>query len=525
MSRIDTVLVFAACVALTAFLYWYWVGASVLQDLGFIVMVMSLVAAVGAWLAITRANPRKTIVLLMLLLVLAPPIRLTESLPIRLPVISFYDVLIMAVGGVLLLRAWITSSRSGAGGLTPTSLLLLLFIPVTVLSMAYGSIGLGIPLSKRDWFEIAKIGLYFLAFYIGSQVVLRRGDLRFMFIVLVGAISASALFGLLQVYDVGNSRQLFLSFYAAPTFPAESIGVLQKHISVLGLRSSGTVGNPNEYALILSVGAVVAIALIIGRAFRGPGHIVLYAVVALIVTMIILSGSRIGIVAISVAATYLLGVMVWSKRANIVASGRRVAVHGNPLLLLAIVAITLAMVAFSAAHPVVGPQIESRLSRITGIIDWESDRSVQIRLSNLGLARTQLSRSPLLGDGPAEGEAAEEMRVLGSGVADNELLLVFLQLGLVGLTLYVVFWLSAFRLARSIRRSGSREAWLFGHAVVAILLVDVAGMLAAISFHDIRRMTLTCLLLGLCLAARRLTRTEEAEIPAVNQSDGAVTQS
>ena len=162
--------------------------------------------------------------------------------------------------------------------------------------------------------------------------------------------------------------------------------------------------------------------------------------------------------------------------------------------------------------PDIGGAITTRYNRTISVNVQE--KPVQSRIYAINTGLSQAADSPIRGYGPAEGSKD----LIHSQGMDNEIVFVLLRYGAVGLLLYTVFWLSSFQLARSLQRLGSLEVWMFGNAVAAIVVLNLVAMWPATSFFDIRRMTLTCILLGLCVAVRSSLRSvgtaqQESPVP------------
>lgn len=485
----------------------YWVGARLANDIQFVVLLVTITTGAILWITVSGLSARRAVAIALLLLVLAPAVQLTDSLPIKLPVTTIYDIFILFIGGVFILR-----SMSGHGKrlITPGKkflYVLILLIPVTLLSMAWGSIVLLIPLSKGDWFEMVRFFLYISAFYLASQAILKKGSLHFLSKLLVFSLAISTFFGLAQTLDILDFQDLGSAYYAAPRIITS--GGMEKHLSVVETRSASTVLNPNEFGLLLAVGLSVSIGLAVGTKSRGLSRIILLGLILLLIIGIVSTGSRTAMVATVALIMYYTTSLLMPRLSRIPRKVRRNFILRGTITVLVIVSSLSFILISGPSLPLVGTTIENRVYRFSQGIDWESDVSVQTRLSNLSLIPIQLKRSPILGDGPSEGASAESVRVLGSGVADSEWILIMLRNGLLGIILYIAFWITAFRLALHTIRSTILEVSIFGHSTLGLLIINLAGSITAISLFDLRRMTITCLMLGLCVAATRLSKSNQ----------------
>ncbi|MBI4235784.1 MAG: O-antigen ligase family protein [Chloroflexi bacterium] len=468
-----------------------------------------LAALAGLWILVVRLNIRRTLALIFILLLLAPATRLAPGLP----VIHGDEVVIFSVGALLLAagmlrrrgRSWWILGLAGAS--------LMLFLPLTLLSITYGHMAFDIPISRGDWFEFVKFSQYILAFFIASQIDLEEGDLRFLSLVLIGVVSVSALVGILQVFNVGPTRQLSLDIIFGAYAQPDVLQSETKMYSMLATRAAGTVGNPNTFGMMVALGLVMAATLIRGRTPRGPAILATYGSLGLLSAALVLSASRTAALAALVAGVYLLWVSLRERRAGSRGSGNslhigRLAPAGAAVLLV------LALLLAARSQEGIGSAISGRLGRIAEITTRQGiqDSSVQERIDLTKAAFQEVAGSPVFGYGPAEGARW----LMAGGTTDNEITFILLRLGVVGLIVYLVFWLSAFRLARSLTRSPDEEARWFGHAVAMVIVLDLVAAVSMDSLDDIGRMTLTCILLGLCAAARARVKAQDA----VQQRDG-----
>ncbi len=490
---------------LTVFIYW--VGANLANDVQFVVLLVSIITATTLWITLSGLNSIRTIIIAIPLLILAPAIQLSDSFPIRLPVTTLYDILILIIGGMFILRAILGHGKRLIIPGRKFYFVLIALIPLTLLSMAYGSIVLQIPLSKGDWFEMVKFGLYICAFYLGSQAIIKKNGLHFISKIFVATIAISALFGFAQSLNLWDFQLFGSSYYAAPRIATGA--AMEKHFSILQTRAASTVLNPNEYGLLLATGLSVALGLAARRKIRGIQLIVQPGLILLLLLGIVSTGSRTAMLGTIALAIYYVTILLIPRWGLIPKKVRGDLIKRGIIISLVIIS-SLSLIFLSGSSlPLVGPIIEKRVSRLNAAIDWQIDSSVQTRLDNISLIPIQLKRSPILGDGPSEGTSAEHIRVLGERVADSEWILILLRNGLLGIGLYIAFWVTAFRLATYTIRSPILEISIFGHSTLGVLIINLAGSITAISLFDMRRMTITCLLLGLCAAAARYSKLNQ----------------
>lgn len=445
------------------------------------------------WFIYAGLNLRRNVTLLLILIVLSPGFRISPGLP----VIFADDILLIVVSG-LFITAQVTGERASVskGLLTPTGLLLVLFLPVTAISMIIGYLGFDIAPTKGGIFEFVKLSKYILAFYIASQVRLNFGHIKAIAVGLVIVISMSAGLGLAQAFDLFGAREFSSNVYFAIARDPISGELSENMLSAINTRAAGTVGNPNAFGILVGVGLILAVVLLLSRAFKKLGLVLLLSASSIMVVSIVISGSRTAIFGVLIAVIYLLlwGGYSTQKRAviNFLSKRRMSGVQ------LAIVAIFLGLFGLVVLQQISGTQ-ETIATRIARISNFDIQQTpIQARLDIIDRGIDLSKESPILGFGPAEGR----VDMLHHLSLDSEPIFVLLRYGIVGVILYVFFWISAFRLGRSLLRINHIEAKIFGHFVGGLVILNVVTAIAASSFFDIRRMTLTCILLGLCVACK-----------------------
>jgi O-antigen ligase/polysaccharide polymerase Wzy-like membrane protein len=428
-------------------------------------------------LLVIGTRPKPTVLLLIAILYLAPEIAIAADLPR----IVGDEVVLYITGLLMLVERLGTGDAEPALPMPAVGIALLLFLPLTALTIANGAARFGINPSRRDYFEFIKFGKYVVALYIASTVrVDRRFLRRFSWAVAIGGFVASAA-ALLQAFNFLGARSFFeLVYYSANE---DKVG------ENLEWRASGTIGNPNELALFVVAGLAFAVMLIYRTKPRDQRWVLAGFVLADAIA-VVLSGSRMGLLA---AALVVFLVVVRSGRA----------MTGMVLTACAIFAVAFLVVlagdetagavpAFvsGALHPLVNRAERFDPRHLSGIV---------FRFAMWRAAWAETQSSLLLGYGPAKG--ATSLRT--SQTTDSEIFMVALRYGLIGLSVWIGVWVTFLRTARKASKALDPEARAVGRVLWAVLIVNLLASSVNYTFLAVRRMTLVCIVVGLSAAIVR----------------------
>jgi O-antigen ligase len=265
-------------------------------------------------------------------------------------------------------------------------------------------------------------------------------------------------------------------------------------------RLSGSIGNPNELAAVLVVGAALAMGLAVGArrspilrlaATVGAG----FCVVAILFTL-----SRTGLVAMGFALV-----------ASLVLAGR-----WRPQA--AVIALIVAFVGFGYFTAVASPEARQRISDAgngTGRLDiWTVGRRMAAAhpINGVGAGNfSNTSRQFLLQPG---GLTNTEFIIDTPKNAHNTYLEILAEMGVVGLGLWVAILLlcvrCGWRAIRNFTASGNFRMEILSRAV----LIALIGLLAADFFNSLEFDKTLWLLLGLCPALQAISQTETEPAPS-----------
>jgi probable O-glycosylation ligase (exosortase A-associated) len=248
---------------------------------------------------------------------------------------------------------------------------------------------------------------------------------------------------------------------------------------------SGLAANPNDLALMINLLIPFAAALMLASRRLLP-RLVAAAALLLGIAGVIVTFSRAGF--LTLAAMGLVGLL---------ALGRR-----RPLALMAVVAVLI------GATTLLPQGYFARLSTITDIAS-DTTGSAQGRWNDTLVAMEVAARNPITGVGLDQNVLALNKE---RGATWREVHNVYLQyavdLGVPGLTLFLALFVSLFRTAGRVRRTGRRRpesrevAVAAGSVQVALVAFAVAGF-----FHPVAYQFYFFLAAGLALAVQNVLRT------------------
>lgn len=469
-----------------------WIGISVvlavLLGLGLVEQMKVALAAVILFLAVIvpvlviGVQVRATVLLLFGILFVAPGILIAPDLPRILG-----DELLIYITFLLVMAERLLAADGGASAPMPAAgKALLLFLPLTLLTIANGAARFGINPVRSDYFEFVKFGKYALALYLASSVRIDRRFLnRVSWTVAIGGFVA-ALTAILQSFDFPGVRAFFeLVYYTAIT---------DNTVEYLAFRAAGTIGNPNELALFVGAGLVFAVTLF--YLTKDPGQrMLLGAVASADALAILLSASRMGLLCGAIA----VGLVV-----------KRSARRGTGMIMLVTFLSTITLLVVVAMADVSGQlprPVHDLFWPLLNRVERLSPRhfiDVLARFSMWQTAWAQTQASLLLGYGPAKGA----FFLLTSATVDSEIFIVALRYGLVGLVVWIGIWVTFLRTAKRASNARDPVAGLVGRALWSILVVNLLASTVNYTFLAVRRMTLVVLFVGLTAAIARADRRD-----------------
>jgi O-antigen ligase len=473
---------------------WVWLLLSVLLAvlLGKLLVEHIKVALAGVVLflavivpiLVIGARPRATVLLLIGILFLAPEISIAADLP---RIIG--DEVLLYITALMMIAARLTAADfEPAPPMPAAGKALLLFFPLTLLTIANGAARFGINPLRGDYFEFVKFGKYAIALYIASTVVVDRRFLRLFSWAVAGGGFLASVSAIMQSFNLLGARTFFeVVYYGANA---------DKVSEYLSWRASGTIGNPNEFALFVAAGLAFAVTLLYME--RRPGdRLWLLGFILADLLALILAGSRMGLLA---GAIVVLAVVIRSgrrRRTAIVAALATVLFIAFVLFLAARGSLTPSGFLARALDPILNRAERFNPQHLGGIV---------FRLAMWKSAWSETQASLLLGYGPAKGATGLQT----SSTVDSEIFMMALRYGLIGLTIWVGIWVVFLRTASRASKARDREAQLVGRALWAILFVNLLATTVNYTFLALRRMTLVCLAVGLAAAIVRADRERNA---------------
>ena len=442
-------------------LTWVWVALAFLIVAGALILlpITSAVVVMGgalAALAILRWHE-----LALYALIFAVPYGSWFPLPTGFGNLTAVDLLVALVI-VLWLARMIAQERGISFRLPPLSLAFALFLGAALLSM---TVALSLEASIKEftkWLEMFAVYIY-----VANNIDEAKAQ-RVLVVVFLAGISEAAI-GIYQfLFQWGPEGFLLFGRF---------------------IRAFGTFEQPNPYAGYLALIAPVAFGIVIS----GPWSVVSQKTSSRI-RFYVLRFGFVALAAIALIATMSAIVMSWSRGAwlgvgvglvvTIIAQSRRA------FVLSIIAAFVLTFIILLSSVNVIPSEIGERFSGVADYFGVFDVRGVQVddanyaiveRMAHWQSAMMMLVDHPILGVGIGNYAAAYPQYSLPRwddplGHAHNYYLNVAAEAGLIGLSAYLILWVSAFWQSwRAVRASSG--LW---RGVAAGLL----GMLIALSLHN-----------------------------------------
>ena len=207
---------------------------------GIALVVGLLISVLIIYLSIHK--PIIIAIILMFSALLLPPLNISNSLPAIRPE---FIIVVIAFISMLFSKRKLVLYRN------PLNKWFLIFGVCILLSIFYGGVR-GYGIGVRDFYEIMKLALYWMMFYVGLQVVRKTDDADKIIKWLLITFALTSLFGIGQFFNMANMNSWLTPYYA----DIEKYGMIHESGQIVG-----TVGNPNEFGILLIFGALLAKAL------------------------------------------------------------------------------------------------------------------------------------------------------------------------------------------------------------------------------------------------------------------------
>jgi len=443
---------------------------------GLLAVLFFMLCAIGSVYVVKVqgiVKPRHFIIPLLVAAILFPPIRM----PAGIPSIRFDLLIILFAWGIrlgntassgqpLILKHQHINKWFGIFGLAILS------------SMAYTTLVKGYPFLLRDSFELVKLLKYFLIFSFVASLSIPYKDFKRYCLAALFIFLLSAFVGFAQYLNLFNINA-FISPYYAPT---QMRGLL-----VHG-RITGTTGNPNQFGALMVLAATLALAFAL-FAERKKMRVFSWCCVPVYCLAVFLTLSRSSVIILVVAFSVVLLMRFPVKIRTFMKNSWKLLLISLFIALGGIVLVFLAPDKF--------------IARIETLRSFSSLASWQVRLSKWNEALGIWKESMIFGWGP--GKAG--MRT----VVDNEWILLLRRYGVVGLTVFLLWFASFYRHLGKIRRRFHRirqRPTLVGltTALQSMFLAFALFMVPLVVYHDLQTMPAVFLFIGLAFSQKTKDR-------------------
>jgi len=338
-----------------------------------------------------------------------------------------------------------------------------------ICSMTYATLVKGYPFLLRDSFELVKLFEYFLIFSFVASLKIPYKDFRRYCTVALVIFLLSALFGFAQYMNLFNINASVSPYYA----PTQMDGLLAHG------RITGTTGNPNQFGALMVFAATLALSLALfserrkTRTFPGPPT-------KAFCLSVFLTLSRSSVIILVGAFSLVLLMRYPVKIKTFMKNSWKLLTVFLVLALTGIVLVSIAPDKFVA--------------RIDTLRSISSQASWQIRLLMWSENLEIWKESMIFGWG--SGKAGMPT------IVDNEWVLLLRRYGIVGLTIFILWFASAYRHLGRIRRRFLRLRYnltvvALTVALQSMFLAFAIFMIPAAVYHDLQTMPIVFLFLGL----------------------------
>ena len=363
-----------------------------------------------------------SIITLICVSVTAPAIILTQTLP-------FFKVEQLLLPFVFLFYAWfLLSGIARPIRWNPMLLVGLLYCFCNVVSIWYGAELLGHTVLLRDFYELPKVWLPVAFFIVAYEVELSETSLRRLVNLFSLAILAVCLYAWAQFVGLGFSYKLN-SYYSS----GGHIDLALQHAG----RVYGTMGNPNVLGQLMTWCVVLFVLAALYRVGKWWWSVLTAS--ACLVTLA-MTGSRFGLITVVIGILLILGFVTTSRRRSLAQIS---------FLLLLVPAMAWTYQAVAKSNP-------RTLERYQTLRDPLRIDSLRQRLDDLWQDQWEdFTKSPVVGHGPAK--ALDRL-----GYSDSEYLAVLKEKGILGLVVFLGYYLYPLNLLRK----GHRAVSLSGNALL-----------------------------------------------------------
>lgn len=447
----------------TAILFILAIGRFSVQSLPLALALFAVIATAFAVVYIFFKNGKlsiqRVVIPLIFVSILLPSIRLPAPIPdVRI------ELILILIAWMLLILGSLATGQGVKLKWNHIYKWFFLFGVAIFISIAYAALVKGYYPIGRDFFEIAKLLQYFLIFALVASLDISTDDMRKYYLISLSVFLGSALFGFAQYWDLFGINSIISPYYA----PTQMRGLL-----VHG-RITGTTPNPNEFGALMVLASSFALVGTLWLKNRSA-RIFAFLSLGVFVFAVILTLSRSALISLVIAMLFIL-LIKYPANVGVMNSLRRLLPAAAGLLVLVWLVVQLAPPVF--------------FFRTEQLLDLEVDISWQARIEiwedNFVLWR----ESPVFGWGPGKATMTT--------IVDNEWLLLLRRYGIVGMSIFIFWFVSIyFRLSKIRRNLTTAEVAALTVALQATLLAYAVYMILAAVYHSLQLMPILLLFLGL----------------------------
>ena len=422
---------------------------------GIALVVGLLISVLIIYLSIHK--PIIIAIILMFSALLLPPLNISNSLPAIRPE---FIIVVIAFISMLFSKRKLVLYRN------PLNKWFLIFGVCILLSIFYGGVR-GYGIGVRDFYEIMKLALYWMMFYVGLQVVRKTDDADKIIKWLLITFALTSLFGIGQFFNMANMNSWLTPYYA----DIEKYGMIHESGRIVG-----TVGNPNEFGILLIFGVLLALSIILMKCFDKK---ITYTVLALTSLGVLFTASRTALVGLLCGIVLLMFYFYPRYNGFKRSTTRRLVTVLFMVMLVGVGVIILA--------PDVFFMRSQQLRNISEASSWIA------RLEMWQSAVDLIRISPLLGFGPSKATLL--------GTVDNEWLLLLRSYGILGLTAFVCLFFKLYQMQSAIIKqlhNKVQKAYII--MLQTLLIVFAVVMIPAGVYHSMQLMPLYFLSAGIGLS-------------------------
>ncbi len=413
--------------------------------------------------------PERTIVPLLAIYILLPPV----SLPGGMPDLRF--------GFIFVLLLWLlyyldsrTGSRRAVFAWNRSMIWFALFGLSAYISITYAALVLDYRPIVQDWFELFKIIQYFLIFALIAGLDIRREEYKRIYLWSLVIFTLTVLFGFAQYFNLFDINRLIMPYYTTTQLRG-----LRVHRRIIG-----TTANPNEFAALLVMGSSLALAgfLYLKEKLVRYASIICFALFTLGTALTL---SRTGLAIQIIAGAYIL----FCHYPFYLARLKKI----RGFIIVVVILILIVLLVFWLAP-------EKFFIRMASGLTIGGDESWQLRMGRWDEALSLWRQSPVFGWGPGK-------RTM-STIVDNEWLLLLRRYGVLGVTVFILWFGGMFaalvRLARSLnmrRDNEDRYLKVLTIAMQAVLVSYAIYMIPSVVYHSLQLMPILMIYLGLVFSS------------------------